>query len=537
MALTPNPGDMEVPLSPAPGSPAGAPRGLTRRALDGMFWTFSGTGVQVIFRLLSLMALGRLLTPAEFGLMGAAMVVVALSESVSLIGVGPAIIQRRDLQPAHVRAAVTLSCTMGLLLGAAVWFGAPLIARFYRIPEVEPLLRGVAFLFPLDGLSTVGKSLLIRNLRFRLFVAIDVASYVLGYAIVGVLLAWYGYGVWALVIAYITQATLRTAAMYLATRHPVRPTRNLRAARDLLSFGFGHSLAQIGTVISQQGDNLVVGRWLGPAALGVYGRAYSLMVMPAYAFGRVVNRVLFPVMSQVQDERGRLAHGYERSLAIVALVSLPISSFLFVVAPDLIPVILGPAWGAVVLPFRLLTISLLFRMSSRISDACAKAAGVVYLRALLQAGYAAIVILGAIVGQRWGVAGVAVGVSVAMALNWLSMAWLARSVTGLSWPQFARAHAPALLLAVLIGSAAAVVVQGARLAHLGHLPILIAAALTAAGAAYGASRLWPALFLGRHGTWAYQQGENLVRRGTNRTGSRPAANPDQLASVGEANPK
>jgi PST family polysaccharide transporter len=134
-----------------------------------MFWTFSGTGVQVVVQLMAIMALGRLLTPAEFGIMGAATVVIACSQIVSHIGVGPAIIQRRELEPAHVRVAGTLSVTFGCLLGAIVYFGAPVIARFYRIPEVEPVLRAVAFLFPMDGLNTVAKSLLSRQLRFRLY--------------------------------------------------------------------------------------------------------------------------------------------------------------------------------------------------------------------------------------------------------------------------------------------------------------------------------------------------------------------------------
>ena len=242
-----------------------------------------------------------------------------------------------------------------------------MIAAFYRMPELEPVLRVVAFLFPLDGLNTVAKSLLTRELRFRLYIALDVSAYVLGYALVGVVLAWYGYGVWALVSANLAQVAVRTVAMYLATRHSVLPSVNLRAARDLLSFGFGHSMAQIGTLLSQQGDNLVVGRWLGAAALGVYGRAYNLMVMPASAFGRIINRVLFPVMSQVQDERDRLANAYERGLAVVAFIALPLSTVLWVVAPEFIAVVLGPAWGDVVLPFRLFSISLLFRMSSKIN--------------------------------------------------------------------------------------------------------------------------------------------------------------------------
>ena len=506
-------------------NPRGAPQGLTNRAMGGMFWTFSGTGVQVGVQLLTIMALGRLLTPTEFGLMGAASVVIGFSQIVSQVGVGPAIIQRQDLEPVHVRVAVTLSLALGLVLGAAVFLGAPAIAAFYRIPELEPVLRGVAVLFPLDGLNTVAKSILTRQLRFRAYIALDAGSYILGYACVGVVLAWRGFGVWSLVIANIAQSGLRVASMYAATRHPLRPSVDLRAARTLLTFGLGHSMAQVGTLFSQQGDNLVVGRWLGPAALGIYGRAYNLMVMPASAFGRIVNRVLFPIMAQVQDQRHRLANAYERGLAIVALLSLPISAFLWVVAPEFIPVILGPKWTEVVLPFRLFTISLMFRMASKISDACIKAAGVVYSWALLQFAYAGLVIAGAILGQRWGVGGVAVCVSVAMGLDWLNMAHLSRKVTGLSWRQFAAAHAPAVCLSVVIAAAAALAASAGRSAHPGNIPVLIAAGAAALLAGVGASYVLPGIFLGGHGRWAIKQAEALLRRGLRRAGSRARLGP------------
>ena len=239
----------------------GASPGLTRHAVGGMFWTSSGTGVQAVIQLLVLMALGRLLSPAEFGLMGAANVVVALSQIVSRIGVGPAIIQRRDLEPLHVRVAVTLSCGLGLLLGAIVYFGAPAIAGFYRMPDLVPILRVVAFLFPLDGLNTVGKSLLSRDLRFRRWVTLDVGSYIVGYAVVGVALAWGGYGVWALVVANLAQVSLRTVAMYAVTRHSLRPSLDVRTARELLSYGFGMPILQVIGVrelLAQQGQRVVV---------------------------------------------------------------------------------------------------------------------------------------------------------------------------------------------------------------------------------------------------------------------------------------
>jgi O-antigen/teichoic acid export membrane protein len=490
----------------------GASPGLTRHAVGGMFWTSSGTSVQAVIQLLVLMALGRLLSPAEFGLMGAANVVVALSQIVSRIGVGPAIIQRRDLETLHVRVAVTLSCGLGLVLGAVVYFGAPTIAAFYRIPDLVPVLRVVAFLFPLDGLNTVGKSLLSRDLRFRRWVTLDVGSYIIGYAVVGVALAWGGYGVWALVVANLAQVSLRTVAMYAVTRHSLRPSLDVRTARELLSYGFGMSLSQITSVVSQQGDNFVVGRWLGAAALGVYGRAYSLMVMPATGFGRIVNRVLFPLMAQVQDEPRRLASGYERACAVVALLTLPISAFLWVTAPEFIPLVLGPKWTGVIAPFRLFSISLLFRMSSRISETCVSAAGRVYSQAVFTGAYAALVIVGAIIGQRWGVGGVAICVSVAMLFNWLSMAWLARSITALPDSRFVRAHAPGAALAVVVGLAAAAAAHACRTGRLGAVPTLLISGLAAAGAGLAGTRLFPDVFLGHHGRWAVKQVEQMVRR-------------------------
>ncbi len=496
----------------SPGAGKGVPQGLTRRAIGGMFWTLSGTGLQGVVQLLVLMVLGRLLTPAEFGIMGAATVIVALSQIVSQIGVGPAIIQRRELDPIHIRVAATLSFLLGLVLGAVVFFGAPLIAKFYRIPEVEPVLRLVAFMFPLDGLNTVSKALLTRQLRFRLYVALDVGSYIIGFAVVGVLLAWHGAGVWSLAIANLCQVGLRMLAMYTAARHSLRPSFNAAASRDLLSYGFGHSLGQVGAVISQQGDNFFVGRWLGPAALGLYGRAYSLMVMPATAFGRIVMRVLFPLLSQLQDERGRLGNAYERGLAIVALVSLPVSTFLWVLAPEFISVVLGPAWSGVVMPFRMFSISLLFRMSSRISDECSKAAGRVYGRAVLVWVYAGLVVLGATVGQRWGIGGVAIGVSFAMAFNWVSMAWLTRSVTGVTWARFFLAHLPAAVLATLVALTAAAAAQAGHSVHLRSLAVLATSGLAAGAVAFFAARLWPEVFLGPHGTWAFRRVEDLLRR-------------------------
>ena len=136
-------------------------------------------------------------------------------------------------------------------------------------------------------------------------------------------------------------------------------------------------------------------------------------------------------------------------------------------------------------------------------------------------------------GQRWGIGGVAVAVSIAMGINWLMMAGLGRSVTGLSWIRFAHAQVPGLILAVLVGGAVALAAQAARSAHLGGLAVLIAAALAAAVIAVGVWRLRPERVLGPHGAWASSLVDDLIRKGPSSFG-RGRAPADALA---RANPE
>ncbi len=250
--------------------------------------------------------------------MGAATVIIALSQIVSQVGVGPAIVQRRDLERTHIRAAVTISCVLGprwespcgwragterVLPDSRVGAGAP--RHRPPVPDRRPEYgRRVAAhaAAPVPALRRARSRQLCHRLRLRGRRSSPGSAMACGPSSPRI-------------------SRRSPCAPSACTWPPVircGPSFNRQASRDLLSFGLGHSLAQVGTVLSQQGDNLVVGRWLGPAALGIYGRAYSLMVMPATVFGKIVNRVLFPVMAQVQDEPERLAGAYERALAIVA---------------------------------------------------------------------------------------------------------------------------------------------------------------------------------------------------------------------------
>lgn len=488
----------------APGnepSPPDRKGGLTHNTLRGLAWTLVGTGGQAMIRLLVLVILARLLTPRDFGIVSAALVVIGFTTIFSQLGVGPAIVQRPSLDAAHLRTGFTLSLLFGSVTTGLIWLLAPAAASFFRMAELAPVVRVLSVTFVASGVSIVAESLLQREMQFRRLAVINLIAYSAGYGGVGLPLAFLGWGIWALVGAQIAQTFLKTSITLIARPHPWRPSIDRGAAGELLSFGGGHTAARIGNYLASQADNMVVGRWLGAAALGVYDRAYQLMTAPAMVFGEMLDRVMFPAMVKVQDQPARLAVAYRRSVALIALMILPLSAALFFLAPHVVLVFLGPAWTEVVAPFRILAVGLLPRTSYKMSDSLVRATGAVYRRAWRQVAYAGMVGAGAWIGRYWGVSGVAFGVLVAIAMNFLAMAHLSLEITGMTWRHLRAAHRPALTLTAVIGAAA----WGATatLTRLGLAPfmVLLLASITALVAMALSLRYASHRVLGADGAW------------------------------------
>lgn len=434
----------------------------TDRVLSGWLWLSTGSGIQGALTVLTVGVLARLLTPAEFGIVTAALLASNCSRLIPDAIVGAALIQRPGLRPAHVRTAVTIALVTGFATVGLLWALAPALGRFFGIPALPPVLRALAWVQPVFALGVVPEALLRRELRFRTVANARAISSAVGYGGFGISLALLGARQWALVGASAAQVVVMTALILRAGRGPVRPGFDRQAARELMSFSGGFLLARIGNYAAGNGDNLVVGRWLGAAALGVYDRAYQLMAAPAMLLGQALDEVLFPALAQVQSDRPLVATAYRRAVSAVGLVMLPASVVLAVLAPEIVLLLLGPSWTAVITPLRILALGLLFRTSYKISDSFARALGAVYRRAWRQWAFAGLVVGGGVAGQRWGTAGVAGAVVLALAANFLLQAHLILRLVAMDWRTFALAHGPGVRLALLAGVPATACAAGAR---------------------------------------------------------------------------
>jgi PST family polysaccharide transporter len=476
--------------------------GLTSRAFSGAFVTGLGLGVQSLLQVGVLVVLARLVTPEEFGLVSAAGVVIAFCNLFVQVGVGPAIVQRDRLEQRHLDSGFTLSLVLGVVVGGIVVAAAPLVAAGFKMDRLTNVLRVLSISFVVAAPGVVAHSLLSRRLRFGVLAVLSMVSYLVGYGVVGTVLALLHLGVWALVVASLAQIVCSTAGALLVQRPRLRLALRRDAVRDLLGFGAGFTLAGIAGYFAENFDNMIVGRLLGARALGFYGRAFQFLSTPAQWLGMLTDRVLFPLMSRIQKERDRLEPAYRRCLSLVALGAVPLTVLLVVLAPEIVRVILGDGWTEVILPFQILAVGLLPRVSGKLAKSVAKATGAVYASAWRQALFAVLVAAGAWLGSRRGLWGVATGVTCAMVINYGLMAQLTLRATGLPWSRFFLAHAQGVATATVWLAVGWPSAYALRRADLPDIVVLAVVAALLVALLAGMWLLLPTFFLGTDGRWA-----------------------------------
>lgn len=413
---------------------------LSSDLLHGFKWSSAAIVLQGILQLVILSVLARLLTPKEFGLLGIAMIFTNFFERVGFLGAGPSIVQREVLSDMHVQVGHALTVLLGLIICVLLFASATPIAAFFGEPQLVLILRVLSFTFLIESYGTIAEALLQRNLRFQKLLVANNAAYLIGNGLVGIGLALLGCGVWSLVAAAVVKSAVkaflcrRNVPVRLVLRFPAQETR------ELLRTGFGFTLGKILSILALNGDNFIVGRVLGAAALGMYGRAYQLMTLPATYFGQVLERVLFPVLSKRQSSQDQLRTVFLYGVECQSLIGISAGTFVFVMAPEIIKVLFGDKWLAIVSCLQLLALGMFPRLAYKNGDVLLRSLGAVYPYAARQALYTGLVLLGAFVGCFYGLEGVAVAVTFAVTVNYVVLSRLATRLMAIPNLEFARAH-------------------------------------------------------------------------------------------------
>lgn len=328
-------------------------RDLKARTIRGGAATMLGQALKLVLTVASTAVLARLLPPEDFGLMGMVSVVIGFLMAVGDMGISMVIVQRAGLLRAQVDKLFWFGLTLQLVLAGVTAAAAPAIGALFGEPAVVVMTIVMAGGFVIAGLGMTHMALMRRQMRFVTVTCIEIGALVGGIAL-GIVAAAAGYGAWSLVVLYLGHRGLETLGAWLASSWRPRLPRREVTIGPLLRFGGYHSGFAFVNYFARNSDNLLIGWFWGAGPLGLYSKAYSLLMMPIVQLNVPISGVTLPALSRLQNEPERFRRAYLRAVELLATLGLPLVTFTIVAAEDIVLVLLGEQWTAVIAIFRIL---------------------------------------------------------------------------------------------------------------------------------------------------------------------------------------
>ena len=380
---------------------------LKERAAKGFMWSAIQKWGRAAISSLVFIALSRLLSPEDFGLVALATIFTEFVEIFLDQGFSAAVIQRSKLDLEHLDTAFWISIVMGGLLTAMNIGASGFVAQFFHEPRLALILSILSLSYIINALSTTQLAILQRNMAFKALARRSLAASIIG-GVVGIGMALAGFGVWSLVGQDLAQGA--AAAVILWRSSDWRPgfRVTVKHYKELFSFGVNVVGNNLLNVSIKHADDFLIGYYLGPTMLGFYTVGYRLLIIIIRLVTEVSNTVAFPAFARLQQEGERMRRAFYKVTQYTSLLSFPIFIGLATLAPQIVPAVFGQKWAPSIPVMQVLSMigilqSVLFFNGSvlRASGKPNWELGIMTLNAVLS-------VLGFMIAVRWGIVAVAV---------------------------------------------------------------------------------------------------------------------------------
>lgn len=331
-------------------------KSLGKKTASGFLWSFlekvGGMGLQFGVNI----AMTRLLLPSDFGAVGVLEIFIAVSQTLMDGGLTSALIQKKNPSEKDYSSVFFFNVALALLLYLALFISAPFIAQYYHIPSLTLLVRALSVIIITSALGVVQINILKKQLNFRTIALVNIIAYGIASPF-AIYAAAKGYGPWALIILMVGNSALATAIFWCRTRWRPSAVFSLESLKGLFAFGGYFLGANILQDIARNLQGVIIGRRFSTVQMGLYSQAYKLDRISSYTLPQIIVQVLYPVYSSLQDDREEFARMLKSSVRIVAFIIFPLMGALILTAKDVIYILYGERWMAVVPYFRILCVA------------------------------------------------------------------------------------------------------------------------------------------------------------------------------------
>lgn len=390
----------------------------------------------------------NLLTPSDFGLMKYITIVLAIVNMLVELGFSVAVVQKSSLSRDETSAAFTLTFFSGLIMYAAVYFGAPVISAWFRVPLLTDLIRVGCLALPLGGLSVVQRSVLQRKMQFKAIAAVEVIA-ALASSTLALVLAFSGYGVWSLVSSVLCFNAVSSLILILLCGFPKGNYFKLSAAKSLWVVGFSMVFQRVIDYITNSFDAIMIGRFFGEFAVGIYGLAFDIGMLPRVAVVAVFSQVLISAFSRVQQDKEKVSSGFQQLTIFISAISMPFFAAVFAL-PEEILNILGAfrhdtVWLGAAAPLRIMAVAGALYILSSYPGMIWISLGTVKLRMIWAVAMAVTMIAAVFLGVNFGLTGVCWALLIRAALIMPFVIAINRKLFAVSLVQYVKLLIPSFI--------------------------------------------------------------------------------------------
>ena len=409
---------------------------LSRRSLRGGAVTLVSQAIQFVLQMASTMIMARLLTPYDFGLIAMVMAIMGFVALFKDAGLSEATIQRADITHEQVSTLFWVNCALSAAAMVVLALLAPAVAWFYHEQRLLWITIALSTSFLLSGLNVQHHALLRRQMRFTALAWVNCLS--VGCAIaVGVAMARLGFSYWSLVGLQTAMIVFNLLLTWTFCRwRPGKPVRNV-GSRSMIAFGGSITGFYVLNYFTRNFDNILVGRVLGSAALGVYSKAYNLLALPISQINFPIGGVVVPALSRLQNKPHEYRRFFLHALAAVSLITVPLVVFSLSLTRDIVLVLLGAKWLPVATVFQLLGPAAMVGAINIAPGWLCVSLGRTRKQLYYGLISAPICVIAFVIGVQWGVEGVAAAFSIAFTLVFSFFDWYASKDTPVHWSAIA----------------------------------------------------------------------------------------------------
>lgn len=329
---------------------------LKKKAVSGLIWTFAQQfGTQIINFVVGII-LARILLPSDFGTIALFGILTGIATSLIDSGMTSSLIRSKDVGDKDLSTVFWFNLGVSILMYVLIFASAPLVARFYEIEILTPIIRVYSIIIVINALTTVQKTRFVKEMDFKTSFKIQLPSLVLG-GIAGVLMAYFGMGIWTLVYYPLIQSCFISLQYWSYSKW--KPSLVFDNEKFKYHFKYGYNLTLSGLlgILFQNIYIIIIGKLFSPTQLGYYNRADTLKQLPVSNLSKALNQVTFPLFAQIEQNDGKLKEVYQKLMKVVLFVIAPVLGFLIVVAEPFIRILLSEKWLPSVPYFQVLAIA------------------------------------------------------------------------------------------------------------------------------------------------------------------------------------